>query len=78
MKESSVTFVGGVVCDVFQALKEGSLSTDGCLLPQSFVGYGVTGNTFELDCFLATGNDGTAGVFPVRSNSWLLKWCFDV
>ncbi len=33
------------------------------LLPQSFVGDGVTGNAFESDCFLATGDDGMSGVF---------------
>ena len=59
---SSVTFVGGVVRDVFQALQKGSLSTNGCLLPQSFVGDGVTGNAFELRCFLAIGDDGLSGV----------------
>jgi hypothetical protein len=32
------------------------------LLPQSFVGDGVTGNAFELRCFLAMGDDGTLGV----------------
>ena len=62
-KRSSVTFVGGVVRDDFQALKGGSLSTDGHLLPQSFVGDGVTGNAFESDGFLATCDDGTSGVF---------------
>ncbi len=62
MKGSSVTFVGGVVRDVFQALEEGSLSTNGSLLPQSFVGDGVTGNAFKLHCFLAMGDDGTSGV----------------
>jgi hypothetical protein len=62
MKGSSVTFVGGVVRDIFQALEEGSLSMNGCLLPQSFVGDGVTGNAFELRCFLAMGDDGTSGV----------------
>ena len=51
MKGSSITFVGGVMRDNFQALKEGSLSTDGCLLPQSFVGDGVTGNIFKFDCY---------------------------
>jgi hypothetical protein len=63
MKGSSVTFVGGVVRDNFQALKGGSLLMDGRLLPQSFVGDGVTGNAFESEGFLATCNDGTAGVF---------------
>jgi hypothetical protein len=32
------------------------------LLPQSFVGDGITGNAFELRCFLAMGDDGTLGV----------------
>ena len=62
MNGSSVTFVGGVVRDIFQALEEGSLSTNGRLLPQSFVGDGVTGNTFELHCFLAMGDDRMSGV----------------
>ena len=47
MNGSSVTFVGGVVRDVFQSREGGSLSTDGRLLLQSFVGDGVTGNVFE-------------------------------
>ena len=63
IKGSSVTFVGGVVRDIFQALEGGSLSTDGHLLPQSFVGDGVTGNAFETNCFLAMGDDGTSGVY---------------
>jgi len=62
MKGSSVTFIGGVVRDVFQALEDGSLLTNGRLLPQSFVGDGVTGNAFELRFFLAMGDDGTSGV----------------
>jgi len=62
MKGSSVTFVGGVMRNVFQALEEGSLSTNGRFLPQSFIGDGVTGNAFELLCFLAMGDDGTSGV----------------
>ncbi len=36
---------------------------DGRLLPQSFVGDGVTGNEYESDCFVATGDDGKSGVF---------------
>ena len=60
---SSTTFVGSIVRDVFQVLEGGSLSTDGRLLPQSFVGDGVTGNAFESDCFLAMGDDGMSGVF---------------
>ena len=63
IKGSSVTFVGGVACDVFQVLKEGSSLADFHLLAQSFVGDGVTGTTFESDCFLATGDDGVSGVF---------------
>ncbi len=49
--------------DVFQALDGGSLSIDGRLLPQSFVGDGVTGNAFKSDCFLAMGNNVMSGVF---------------
>ena len=52
MKGSAVTFVGGVVRDVFQVLEEGSLSANGRLLPQTFVGDGVTGNAFELPTLL--------------------------
>ena len=74
MNGSSVTFVVGVVHDIFQSREKGSLSMDGRLLPQSFVGDGVTGNAYESDCFLATGDDGKSGVFQVRTNSWLLKW----
>jgi len=48
--------------NIFQALEEGSLSTNGHFLPQSFVGDGVTGSAFELRCFLAMGDDGTSGV----------------
>ncbi len=62
MNGSSVTFVGGVVRDIFQVLEEGSLAANGRLLPQTFVGDGVTGNTFELHCFLAKGNDQMSGV----------------
>jgi len=40
----------------------GLLSTNGRLLPQSFVGDGKTGNAFELGCFLAIGNDRPSGV----------------
>ena len=35
---------------------------NGRLLPQSFVGDGVTGNALELRCFLAMGDDGMSGV----------------
>jgi len=62
MNGSSITFVGGVVRDIFQALEEGSLLMNGRSLPQSFIGDGVTGIAFELHCFLAMGDDGTAGV----------------
>ena len=62
MNRSSVTFIGGVVRNIFQVLEEGSLSTNGRLLPQSFVGDGITGNAFELHCFLAMVDDGTSGV----------------
>ncbi len=63
MNGSSVTFVGGDVRNVFQSWERGSLSMDGRLLPQSFVGDGVTGNANESDCFLAMGDDGKSGVF---------------
>ena len=63
MNGSSVTFVGGVVSDDFKALEGGSLSTNKRLLPQSFVGDGVTVNAIKSDCFLATGDDGMSGVF---------------
>ncbi len=78
IKGSSVAFIGGVVRDVFQALKEGSLSTDGRLLPQSFIGDGVTSKTFESNCFLATGNDSTSGVFSGSNKLMVVKWCFDM
>ena len=73
MKGSSVTFVGGVVCVVFQALDGGSLLTDGCLLPQSFDGDGVTGNAFDSDCFLATGDNGMSGVFSGSDKLMVVK-----
>ena len=73
MKGSSVTFVGGVVRDVFQALEESSLSTNERLLPQSFVRDGVTGNTFELCCFLAMGDAGTSGVFSGSDEPMVVK-----
>ena len=57
MKGSSVPFVGSVLHDFFHALMGGSLSSNGHLLPQSFIGDGITGNAFELGCFLAIGND---------------------
>jgi hypothetical protein len=63
MNGSSITFVGGVMRDDFKALEGGSLSTNKCLLPHSFIGDGITGNAFKSDCFLATGNDGMSGVF---------------
>ena len=46
---------------------------DGCLLPQSFVGDGVTGNMHESDCFLATGDDGKSGVFPGSDELMVVK-----
>ena len=33
-----------------------------CMLQQSFVEDGITGNAFELGCFLAIGNDRPSGV----------------
>ena len=78
IKGSSFIFVGGVLRDVFQALKEGWSSTDGCLLPQSFVGDGVTGKTFKSDCFLAMGDDGTASAFSGLDKLMIVKWYFDV
>jgi len=71
MKGSSVAFVGGVVRDVFQ--EEGSLSMNGCSLPQSFVGDGVTRNAFELRCFLAMGDDGTSGVLSGLDELMVVK-----
>jgi len=59
--------------NVFQALEKGSLSTNGSLLPQSFVGDGVTGNAFELRCFLAMGNDGTSGVLSGLDKLMVVK-----
>jgi len=73
MKGSSVTLVGGVVHDIFQVLEEGSYSTNGRLLPQSFVGDGVTGNAFELHCFLAMGDDGTSGVLSGSDELMVVK-----
>jgi hypothetical protein len=77
MNGSSVTFVGGVVRDVFQSWQGGSLSTNGRLLPQSFDGDGVIGNAFGFDCFLATGGDGMSGVFSGSDKLMVLKWCVD-
>ena len=62
MKGSSVTFVGGVVHYFFHALMGGSLSMNGRLLPQSFVGDGVIGNAFKLGCFLAIGDERPSDV----------------
>ena len=59
--------------DIFQALEGGSLSTDGRLLPQSFVGDCVTGNAFESNCFLTTGDDGTPGVFLGSNKLMVVK-----
>ena len=63
--------------DVFQALKEGLLLTDGRLLPQSFVEDGVMSKTLESDCFLAAGNDSTSGFF-YSNELMVVKWCFDI
>ena len=46
---------------------------DGRLLPQSFVGDGVTGNAFESYCFLATGDDGMSGVFSGSNKLMVVK-----
>jgi hypothetical protein len=54
-------------------MREGSLSTDGRLLTQTFVGDGVTGNVYESDCFLATGNDGKSGVFSGVDELMVIK-----
>jgi hypothetical protein len=59
--------------DVFKALEGGSLSTNECLLPQSFVGGGVTGNAFEYGCFLATGDDGMSGIFSGSDELMVVK-----
>jgi len=40
----------------------GSLSMNGRLLPQSFVGDGVIGNAFKLGCFLAIGDERPSDV----------------
>ena len=42
-------------------------------LPQSFVGDGVTGNAYESDCFLATGDDGKSGVFSGSDELMVVK-----
>jgi hypothetical protein len=42
-------------------------------LPQSFVGDGVTDNTYESDCFLATGDDGKSGVFSGSDELMVVK-----
>ncbi len=46
---------------------------DGRLLPQSFVGDGVTSNAYESDCFLATGDDGKSGVFSGSDELMVVK-----
>ena len=51
----------------------GSLSTNGCLLPQSFIGDGVTGNAFELGCFLTMGDDGMSDVFSGLDKLMVVK-----
>ncbi len=57
------------------------MSTDGGLLPQSFVGDGVTGKAYESACFLAMGNNGKSGIFSgldelmvVKMVSWWVIW----
>ena len=42
-------------------------------LPQSFVGDGVTGNAYESDCFLTTGDDGKSGVFSGSDELMVVK-----
>ena len=59
--------------DVFQSREKGSLSMDGRLLPQSFIGDGVTGNAYESDCFLATGDDGKSGIFSGSDELMVVK-----
>ncbi len=49
------------------------MSTDGRLLPQSFVEDGVTGNAYESDCFLATGDNGKSGVFSGSDELMVVK-----
>ena len=73
MNGSFVTFVGGVVRNVFQSREKDSLSMDGRLLTQSFVGDGVTGNAYKSDCFLATGDDGKSGVFSGSDEVMVVK-----
>ncbi len=46
---------------------------DGRLLPQSFVGDGVTGIAYESDCFLATGDDGKSGIFSGSDKLMVVK-----
>ncbi len=46
---------------------------DGRLLPQSFVGDGVTGNVHKSDCFLATGDDGKSGAFSGSDELMVVK-----
>jgi len=46
---------------------------DGRLLPQPFVGDGVTGNAYESDYFLATGDDGKSGVFSGSDELMVVK-----
>ncbi len=59
--------------NVFQSREKGSLSMDGRLLPQSFDGDGVTGNAYESDCFIATGDDGKSGVFSGLDELMVVK-----
>ncbi len=46
---------------------------DGRLLPQSFVGDGVTSNAYKSDCFLATSDDGKSGVFSGSEELMVVK-----
>jgi len=73
MKGSSVLFVGSVVHDFFHALMGGSLSSNGRLLPQSFIGDGITGNAFELGCFLAICNDCPSDVLLGLDELMIIK-----
>jgi len=54
------------------------LSINGRLLLQSFVGDSVTGNAFELHCFLAMGDDETSGVLSGLDELMVVNvvlWC---
>ena len=50
---------------------------NGRLLPQSFVvGDGVTGNAFELGCYLAIGDDRPSDVFLGSDKLMIIKVMF--